>query len=418
MWKLLMLFGRSSRNISNNSSKHLRCCCYHNSELFQQQRLVGRCWSGLQVSSTCYGAKNISFDQWLVEKQNAGSRLKDVIGMKHRETKAKDVVDVVMTEKGNGRTTVEPKRKERGTKLEHMQKRGREIKPSIPKSKVNTYHPKHNHNNEDSKRKEFKAIFVPKPLYEELDSLELGKRRNRRRPFLIKISDWDYVCESTPSFRKKLKFIAAAKTPTSFIPAHPGVKEVCFIGRSNAGKSSLLNALSRTAPARTEDKPGVTQSVNFYQLEKTSLNVVDLPGYGFAFGKEEKKKEFMNTAIEFLKNREILKRTFVLIDARLPLKKSDWDFMKLLDEEGKSKFQVVMTKCDLVDLKDLCRRKLLAEKELNNGTFTNNIKEVLCVSATSGAGVRNLRKAIMDATGIKSGKNKELGTVITKGEED
>eukprot|EP00043_Microstomoeca_roanoka_P008279 m.79745 g.79745 ORF g.79745 m.79745 type:complete len:524 (-) comp14177_c0_seq2:197-1768(-) len=254
-----------------------------------------------------------------------------------------------------------------------------------------------------SKRKQFRSIYVPKDLLDHLDAQEAGWRHGRRRPDLTKEDDWKHVCSETPIWRGKLEFLGAAKTPESFVPSHTGVKEVCFIGRSNVGKSSLINALSRSKPARTEDKPGVTKTVNFYALERSSLNVVDLPGYGFAFAKEDDQNEWQETVATYLSKRTSLKRVFVLLDARHGIKQIDADFLKRLDGLTPARYQLVLTKCDLVPIDDLGRRLLLVQQTLND--LPGALKEVLTVSATSRAGVRALRKSIMNATSLRPGRS-------------
>ncbi|KAJ1658772.1 hypothetical protein IWQ61_002041 [Dispira simplex] len=87
------------------------------------------------------------------------------------------------------------------------------------------------------------------------------------------------------------------------------------VGRSNVGKSTLINALARTSIVRTSDKPGLTQQINFYEAEHT-LNLIDMPGYGFAFAKDTLRHQWHQLMDDYLKNRETLKRVFVLIDGR------------------------------------------------------------------------------------------------------
>ena len=93
------------------------------------------------------------------------------------------------------------------------------------------------------------------------------------------------VASPSQKFKSKFSFVAAAKIKES-IPQNSS-KEVAFVGRSNVGKSSLINALTVGGIARVSDKPGKTQSINFFQYDNTDKFLVDLPGYGFAFGKEE-----------------------------------------------------------------------------------------------------------------------------------
>ncbi|XVF20411.1 hypothetical protein REPUB_Repub11eG0196300 [Reevesia pubescens] len=118
-------------------------------------------------------------------------------------------------------------------------------------------------------------------------------------------------------FRNKLQFFAAAKVSSSF-PA-PDLPEIAFAGRSNVGKSSL-NALTRQwGVVRTSDKPGHTQSINFFKLG-TKLCLVDLPGYGFAYSKEEVKEAWKELVKEYVSTRVGLKRVYLLVDTKWGMK--------------------------------------------------------------------------------------------------
>lgn len=161
----------------------------------------------------------------------------------------------------------------------------------------------------------------------------------------------------------RLKFLAAAAQPASFLPETPGVAEVCLAGRSNVGKSSLLNALTISAPARAADKPGLTRTVNFYGLGP-ALRVVDLPGYGFAFAKSEDQAAWNATLHSYLSTRRSLRRILLLLDGRHGLKQSDREFMTFLEAEAACRYQLVFTKCDLVPRDELARRWDLVHQEL------------------------------------------------------
>ncbi len=120
--------------------------------------------------------------------------------------------------------------------------------------------------------------------------------------------------------------------------------EVAFAGRSNVGKSSLLNALARRkALARTSNTPGRTQEINFFEL--ANLYLVDMPGYGYARVERAKVEAWTELIKDYLRGRANLRRLFLLIDARHGVKPSDIDIMELMDEAAVS-FQVVLTKCD------------------------------------------------------------------------
>ncbi|KAK6913984.1 GTP binding domain [Dillenia turbinata] len=146
-------------------------------------------------------------------------------------------------------------------------------------------------------------------------------------------------------FINKLEFFAAAKVSSSFPP--PNLPEIAFAGRSNVGKSSLLNALTRQwGVVRTSDKPGLTQTINFFKLgSKPSL--VDLPGYGFAYAKEEVKNAWEELVTEYVSTRVGLRRVCLLIDTKWGMKPRDYELIALM-ERSQTKYQIVLTKTDLV----------------------------------------------------------------------
>lgn len=153
-----------------------------------------------------------------------------------------------------------------------------------------------------------------------------------------------------PLFRKPCVFIAGAASVVSLPPAtHP---EVAFIGRSNVGKSSLINALvGQNALARTSQNPGHTQQLNFFLLGEC-LMLVDMPGYGFAKVSKQKKGEWDHLIRQYLLGRPTLKRTCVLIDARRGVMPQDEEFMTLLDNTAVS-YQLVLTKADTLSAEAL-----------------------------------------------------------------
>ena len=132
----------------------------------------------------------------------------------------------------------------------------------------------------------------------------------------------------------------------------PDRVEVAFAGRSNVGKSSLLNALTgRSTLARTSNTPGRTQELNFFALGER-LHIVDMPGYGYARSEKSKVRAWQRLIRAYLAGRMALKRVFVLIDARHGIKPNDEDTMALMDKAAVS-YQVVMTKADKPGRADL-----------------------------------------------------------------
>ncbi|MEE2995774.1 MAG: ribosome biogenesis GTP-binding protein YihA/YsxC [Pseudomonadota bacterium] len=128
--------------------------------------------------------------------------------------------------------------------------------------------------------------------------------------------------------------------------------EIAFVGRSNVGKSSLINALTgRKTLARTSNTPGRTQQINFFQLQE-ALMLADLPGYGYAKASKFEIRRWTQLIFDYLRGRPSLRRVCLLIDARHGLKDKDIDVMKDLDEAAVS-YQVILTKCDKVKPNEL-----------------------------------------------------------------
>jgi GTP-binding protein len=155
-------------------------------------------------------------------------------------------------------------------------------------------------------------------------------------------------------FSRPCRFTAGAASLESLPEAtHP---EVAFIGRSNVGKSSLINALTgHGSLARTSQNPGATRQLNFFLLGE-ALMLVDMPGYGYAKVSKTQKGEWDDLIRRYLLGRPTLKRVCVLIDARRGLMAQDEEFMTLLDDSAVS-FQLVLTKADAVTNEELEARK-------------------------------------------------------------
>jgi GTP-binding protein len=185
------------------------------------------------------------------------------------------------------------------------------------------------------------------------------------------------------------QFVAAAGTAMSLPPMRG--TEIALAGRSNVGKSSLLNALTgRKALARTSRTPGRTQELIFFN-GGANLNVVDMPGYGYAAAAKAKIVAWTELIHAFLRGRSNLARVYVLVDARHGLKPTDTPMLDALGHAAMS-YQVVLTKCDAVPEKALATRKVEVEAALIRRPAA--FPGVLATSAHDGAGIPELRAAV------------------------
>ncbi len=168
--------------------------------------------------------------------------------------------------------------------------------------------------------------------------------------------------------------------------------EVAFVGRSNVGKSSLINALTKTPGlARTSNTPGRTQSLNFFNWADFMM-IIDLPGYGYAKTSKELSKSWQGLMYDYLRGRTQLKRVFLLVDARQGIKPNDEDMMKMLDQCG-ILYQMVITKTDKLKAPELEKLKdSLEGVSLKHGAMFNDI---LYTSSEKNLGLSEIRKIIL-----------------------
>jgi GTP-binding protein len=186
------------------------------------------------------------------------------------------------------------------------------------------------------------------------------------------------------------QFTAAAGS-LERLPAMRGA-EIAFAGRSNVGKSSLINALTgRNALARTSNTPGRTQELIFFAAND-QLSLVDMPGYGYAAAAKTKIKTWNALIHAFLKGRANLARVYLLIDARHGLKPVDDDILTTLDKAAVN-YQVVFTKADQVNESELAER--LAATETVLAKHPAAYPELIATSARSGDRIADLRAAIV-----------------------
>ena len=207
------------------------------------------------------------------------------------------------------------------------------------------------------------------PVYEELDKskIELGRLLFSRET----------------SFVKGVVDMKGLPSPDKI--------EVCFSGRSNVGKSSLINALTnRKGLARASNTPGRTQEINFFSIPETHY-LVDLPGYGYANAPIKVVEKWQNLLKQYLAGRQSLRRAFVLVDARHGVKKVDTEIMSMLDSSAVT-FQVVLTKLDKVKEKD--QENILEQVRTSLQKHPAAFPEIILTSSEKGWGIQTLRSVI------------------------
>ncbi|MCA1653524.1 MAG: ribosome biogenesis GTP-binding protein YihA/YsxC [Sphingomicrobium sp.] len=193
--------------------------------------------------------------------------------------------------------------------------------------------------------------------------------------------------------------------PIEFLKSAPGLQhlpdatfpEIAFAGRSNVGKSSLLNALTnRNKLARTSNTPGRTQELNFFDVGKPiMLRLVDMPGYGFAEAPKDMVRRWRFLINDYLRGRQVLKRALVLIDARHGLKDVDREVMAMLDAAAVS-YHLVLTKADKVKPIDLASTVEAVAAEAVRRPAAH--PKIFTTSSETGAGIAELRTTILEAS--------------------
>jgi GTP-binding protein len=211
---------------------------------------------------------------------------------------------------------------------------------------------------------------------------------------MSKIADEELAERARKLFAGPVEFLKSAPG-LQFLP-DPDVPEVAFAGRSNVGKSSLLNAITnRKGLARTSNTPGRTQELNFFEVgNPLQIRLVDMPGYGFAEAPKDLVKRWKKLVNDYLRGRPVLKRALVLVDSRHGLKDVDREMMRMLDDAAVS-YHLVLTKGDKI--------KPSALGTLYETTLTEAAKHpaahpaIFTTSSETGSGIAELRTAILEA---------------------
>jgi GTP-binding protein len=194
--------------------------------------------------------------------------------------------------------------------------------------------------------------------------------------------------------------------PIAFLKSAPSLQflpeaiaaEVAFAGRSNVGKSSLINKLTnRNALARTSNTPGRTQELNFFDVgEPLRFRLVDMPGYGFAKAPKDIARKWRYLVNDYLRGRQALKRAMVLIDSRHGIKEIDREIMKMLDDAAVS-YHLVLTKADKIKASELQAVEADTEAEARKRPAAH--PDIITTSAETGLGIEQLRLAVLEAIG-------------------
>lgn len=191
-------------------------------------------------------------------------------------------------------------------------------------------------------------------------------------------------------FAQQCTFVLGAAKP-EHVP-NTSLPEIAFAGRSNVGKSSLINALTgHNSLARTSNTPGRTQEINFFDLGGRMM-IADLPGFGYARAAKSRVKQWTHLVTNYLGGRAVLRRTCLLVDARHGLKPIDFEVMAMLDKAAVN-YQIVLTKSDKIKSDALYR--LIERMGDEAKAHTALHPEIIATSSRKGTGVAHLRAALV-----------------------
>ncbi|KAL9648765.1 hypothetical protein ABK040_003700 [Willaertia magna] len=235
-----------------------------------------------------------------------------------------------------------------------------------------------------------------------VEKLKAGKRRVGEKEKKIELNEF------YPKLFTSKNFIKLEKEEEEEI-GNNNLPKVAFAGRSNVGKSSLINALVTKkgvgGKAVVSSKPGETQDVTLFRLGHV-MNVIDLPGYGFAFADEETRELWQQRIKDYLVNATNLKRVFVLVDVRHGLKQSDYTFLTFLNQ-NKIKNQIVLTKVDLLFSDEIAKRYELINTQIKQNPFNYTVEEILMISSKKLTGIKQFQETLLSFLSDKGKEFKE-----------
>jgi len=245
-------------------------------------------------------------------------------------------------------------------------------------------------------RDRIRQIPLDQEILDKLQAVKIGRTKNKKykgdkRDFVRgRREDLAKVMDIKPRLFKSC--VDEGKFPREGEKDDSANKsEVAFVGRSNVGKSSLLNVLAGTSiVAKVSSKPGETRHFNFYRMPKGFPMLVDMPGYGFSFSNDEaQESSWLRSMNAYVNKRKYLKTVYLLVDGRHGLKTSDVAFCETLNA-AKRRFTIILTKGDLVDQKVLAKMIWYTREQIRSYSYANN--EIFPVSAKTLAGISDLQR--------------------------